>query len=173
MDVRIAYNQWAEQYDTNQNRTRDLEGVCLRELLAGTSFNTCLEVGCGTGKNTVWLLERVRHITAVDLSEVMLEKAREKITSSKVDFIQADINTDWNFVDQAVELATFSLVLEHIEDLAAVFQKLASAVKANGYVYVGELQRLDSKQPRARRSSPASITMFPTLLRLPEQMAST
>jgi ubiquinone/menaquinone biosynthesis C-methylase UbiE len=50
MNIKEAYNHWAKQYDTNLNKTRDLEAVALRESLANISFQTCLEIGCGTGK---------------------------------------------------------------------------------------------------------------------------
>ena len=50
MDVEKAYNLWADQYDTNHNKTRDLEAISLRETLADLKFDNCLEIGCGTGK---------------------------------------------------------------------------------------------------------------------------
>ncbi len=78
MDVRNAYNIWAGQYDTNKNRTRDLEAVSLQQTLSDIQFDRCLEIGCGTGKNTQWLLTRARQVTAVDLSEEMLFRARQK-----------------------------------------------------------------------------------------------
>ena len=139
MNVREAYNSWAEQYDTNDNKTRDLEAICLRETLSAIDFTTCLEIGCGTGKNSEWLVTIATELTAVDFSAEMLAKAKEKILSSNVLFHQADITEDWNFVNKQFDLATFSLVLEHIQDLNAIFQKLSKAITANGYVYIGEL----------------------------------
>ncbi len=140
MNVKAAYNIWAEQYDTNENKTRDLEGVSLREILADIQFDSCLEIGCGTGKNTEWLAAKARKILAVDLSDEMLTKAKIKIQSDRVEFIQADINKDWDFVNnKKFDLATFSLVLEHIENLDNIFEKLSKVVNTNGYVYIGEL----------------------------------
>lgn len=139
MEIQKAYNIWSEQYDTNQNKTRDLEALALRRTLARVPFTTCLEMGCGTGKNTEWLLEKARQIVAVDFSEGMLAVARQKITSGRVEFYQADINQHWSFVKTRFDLVTFSLVLEHIENLNAIFQKAAEATVAGGYVYVGEL----------------------------------
>ena len=139
MDVKEAYNNWAEQYDTNANKTRDLEAKALRRSLTGMPFQNCLEIGCGTGKNTVWLIEKAKHITAVDLSEEMLAKARGKIQSDKVQFVQADINRPWAFSGGNYDLVTFSLVLEHIENLEAVFEKAAAALIGGGYMYIGEL----------------------------------
>lgn len=140
MDVKQAYNIWADQYDTNKNRTRDLEALSLRATLNDIDFNNCLEVGCGTGKNTEWLLTKAKHITAVDLSEEMLAKANDKILSPKVHFIQADITKPWNFThEQEFDLVTFSLVLEHIEKLNEVFEKLSKVTKKNAFIYIGEL----------------------------------
>jgi ubiquinone/menaquinone biosynthesis C-methylase UbiE len=87
MDTKQGYNIWAAQYDTNQNKTRDLEGCALRNCLENIAFKTCLEIGCGTGKNTQWLAQRADYVTAIDLSEEMLARAREKIKSNKIEFI--------------------------------------------------------------------------------------
>src|SRR5215217_2611381 len=87
MDIRQAYDKWSSQYDTNENKTRDLEAQALRICLDEIQFASCLEIGCGTGKNTEWLITKAKKITAIDLSEEMLAKAREKISSDRVEFI--------------------------------------------------------------------------------------
>lgn len=140
MKIKEAYNLWAEQYDTNLNKTRDLEAYALKEILSEITFDNCLEIGCGTGKNTEWLTTKAKSILAVDFSEEMLKKASEKIQSDKVEFVQADITKDWRFqARHPFELAVFSLVLEHIENLDHIFEQLNPLIKANGYVYIGEL----------------------------------
>jgi len=139
MNTQEAYNQWALQYDTNDNKTRDLEGKALRETLAAIPFDSCLEIGCGTGKNTEWLITKASHITAVDLSEGMLAKAKTKITAPGVEFLQADITTPWTFCKQPYNLVVFSLVLEHIEQFDQVFKEVANALQNGGHVYIGEL----------------------------------
>jgi len=139
MDVKQAYNIWAIQYDTNNNRTRDLEAISLRETLKDIRVEKCLEIGCGTGKNTEWLINISANITAIDLSEEMLGKAKQKIISDKVQFIQADITKDWDFTNGLYNLVTFSLVLEHIEDLNRIFKKLQAVTEKGGYIYIGEL----------------------------------
>ena len=138
MSIEKAYNAWAHQYDTNKNLTRDLEAISLRRTLAEISFQNCLEIGCGTGKNTEWLLKKAENVFAVDLSPGMLEKAKAKINSEKVQFRQADITQLWNF-GQNFDLITFSLVLEHIEKLDFIFAEAAKVLKPGGYIYIGEL----------------------------------
>jgi len=139
MDTKQAYDQWAAQYDTNQNLTRDLEGQALQETLAQVPFRSCLEIGCGTGKNTIWFITQAEKILAIDLSAEMLGKARQKIISNQVRFQQADITKDWAFRNETYDLVSFSLVLEHIENLNPVFREVAGALVSGGYVYIGEL----------------------------------
>lgn len=139
MDTQKAYNVWSAQYDTNNNKTRDLEAIALRNVLSSISFKSCLEIGCGTGKNTEWFLTKAKLITAVDLSEEMLARAKGKINSDKVQFVQADILKPWTFTNEQYDLVTFSLVLEHIEHLDHIFKEVAKVLLSGGYVYLGEL----------------------------------
>jgi ubiquinone/menaquinone biosynthesis C-methylase UbiE len=139
MDIANAYNSWSAQYDTNDNKTRDLEALSLQKIVQGKNFKHCLEVGCGTGKNTAWLLTICDQITAIDLSNGMLEIAKNKIQSDKVNFIEGDITKDWTFAKDTYDLVTFSLMLEHIEDLHAVFQKLSKVSNTGTHIYIGEL----------------------------------
>ncbi|GEO11645.1 class I SAM-dependent DNA methyltransferase [Segetibacter aerophilus] len=139
IDVKQAYNVWAEQYDTNNNKTRDLEARVLRSTLSNIDFKSCLEIGCGTGKNTEWLVEKAEKVLAVDLSDEMLAKAKAKITSDKVEFKQVNILSEWTFRTKLYDLVTFSLVLEHIENLDPIFQEVSNALVQGGHVYIGEL----------------------------------
>ena len=164
MDIANAYNSWSAQYDTNDNKTRDLEALSLQKILQGKSFKHCLEVGCGTGKNTAWLLTICDQITAIDLSNGMLDIAKNKIQSDKVHFIEGDITKDWTFANQTYDLVTFSLMLEHIEDLDAVFQKLAMVSDTGTRVYIGELhpfkQYAGSKARFETESGTQVVTCF-------------
>jgi ubiquinone/menaquinone biosynthesis C-methylase UbiE len=139
MDIKQAYNIWADQYDSNNNKTRDMEAVALRNTLACFSFNQCLEIGCGTGKNTGWLVTKAASITAVDFSDEMLAQASAKTKTVGVKFIQADVTKEWSFAEAGYDLITFSLVLEHIEKLEHIFAEVAKVLKPGGLVYIGEL----------------------------------
>ncbi len=139
MDNQQAYNQWAGTYDTVLNKTRDLEGQALRQILSGREFDEVLEIGCGTGKNTAWLLTKTLHLTGADFSADMLGKAREKIQASHVEFRQLDVREIWPFQAEHFDLITCSLVLEHIEDLNFVFQQAHRVLRTGGLLYLGEL----------------------------------
>ena len=91
MNNRQAYNKWAESYDDIENKTRDLEAIAIRKVLGKSNYNNVLELGCGTGKNTEWLITKTDNLTCVDFSDEMLGRAKEKIKSENVRFIKADI----------------------------------------------------------------------------------
>jgi ubiquinone/menaquinone biosynthesis C-methylase UbiE len=139
MNIKQAYNSWASQYDTNENKTRDLEATALREVLEEIEFDNCLELGCGTGKNTEWLITKAKHVTGVDLSEEMLNKAKEKISSDKVRFLLANMNSNNDYSDRMYDLVTFSLVMEHVENIDPVLKKVSKTLNSGGYIYIGEL----------------------------------
>ncbi|HEX2901110.1 MAG TPA: class I SAM-dependent methyltransferase [Bacteroidia bacterium] len=144
MSTQKAYDEWSAIYDTNLNKTRDLEAVAARKMLAPITFRHVLEIGAGTGKNTVWYLGLASRIIAVDLSAEMLAKAKEKIGTQHnpecmVEFVQADITQPWAFGEACHDLVSFSLMLEHIADLDPVFEEVAKALMVGGHAYVGEL----------------------------------
>jgi predicted TPR repeat methyltransferase len=139
MDTRTLYNQWSATYDAVENKTRDLEKLAGQEVLAAMNFKNVLELGCGTGKNTAWLSQRAAHHQAVDLSEEMLAKAKEKITHDHVYFQQADITKPWDFVGAKPDLITCSLILEHINDLHFIFQEASNVMEEGGHFYICEL----------------------------------
>jgi ubiquinone/menaquinone biosynthesis C-methylase UbiE len=102
-------------------------------------FSKVLEIGCGTGKNSEWLVTQAEQVTAVDFSEEMLNKAKAKVTSPNINFVHADISKEWSFTNETFDLVTFSLVLEHIEDLDFIFREAKKKITNGGYLYVGEL----------------------------------
>ncbi len=139
MNNQEAYNQWASTYNDVINLTRDVELKAKKEILATIPFSAVLELGCGTGKNTEWLIKKSGKVTAVDFSENMLAQAKERVKSDSVQFVQADINQPWGFAKQKFDLVTCSLVLEHIEHLQPVFEKAGKVLTEGGYFYIGEL----------------------------------
>lgn len=139
MDIQNAYNEWSGIYDSNRNFTRDLDAQVTREILADQRFASILELGCGTGKNTVFLAEIGEHLHAFDFSEGMIQKAREKVKSGNVRFEMADLIGRWNCDDSAYDLIACNLVLEHIEDLSHVFSEAARTLMPGGKFLINEL----------------------------------
>jgi len=139
MSIENAYNIWAHQYDTNVNRTRDLDKKCTIETLNNLAFKNVLELGCGTGKNTEWLLNKAERIIGLDFSQEMLNKAKEKISDKRVTFKKADLTKDWKVENNFADLITSSLTLEHIKNLDHIFFQANQKLKKNGLFFISEL----------------------------------
>ena len=82
------YDFWAYQYDNNVNLTRDLDKTATIESLSNENFFKVLELGCGSGKNTEWLITKADRLVGIDFSKNMLDLASKKINSKKVTFIK-------------------------------------------------------------------------------------
>ena len=139
MSIKKAYNIWASQYDTNENRTRDLDKTATIETLKNYDFESVLELGCGTGKNTKWLLEKAKQIIGLDFSQEMLKKAKEKISDERVIFKKADLTESWKIDNNFADLITCSLTLEHLKNLNHVFNQARLKLKNNGLFFISEL----------------------------------
>lgn len=155
MDIQSAYNEWSGTYDTDENLTRDLDQQVTRTLLGDLHFDSILEIGCGTGKNTVFLAQIGEHVNAVDFAQGMIEKAQKKVQADHVRFSQMDITKAWNFENRSFDLIICNLVLEHIEDLAFVFAEAARTLRTNGKFFLNELhpfKQYDGKKARFYRN---------------------
>ncbi len=127
-EVQKAYNVWVHQYDTNANSTRDFNAKVLRQQTFDLAGKSILEIGCGTGFNTVWLAKRAQFVVGVDIAEGMLRKAHRRLDALNVCVLQADITKPWVF-DQAFDHIVANLVLEHVQDLAHVFNEAHSVLR--------------------------------------------
>jgi len=139
MKVQQAYTEWAATYDTDRNLTRDLDEHLMCETFGGLRFDSVLEIGCGTGKNTALLARIARRVHAIDLSPAMIARARQKSNFRNVTFMVADITKAWPCADQSAELVTCNLVLEHLRDLPFVFSEAARVLNRGGQLFVSEL----------------------------------
>ena len=139
MNIQDAYTRWSDTYDSDRNLTRDLDHRATQNALKGLHCQNIMELGCGTGKNTVFLTGISRQILAVDFSPGMLRQAKAKIRSDQVFFVVADLTKPWPCKDESFELIVCNLVLEHIEDLDAVFVQVSRALKTGGQFFLSEL----------------------------------
>jgi trans-aconitate 2-methyltransferase len=94
-----------------------------------------LDAGCGTGRVTELLLERLPsgRVIALDRSATMLDEARRRLArfGDHVDFVQADLGRPLPIdpkVDAVLSTATFHWVADH----DALFANLAAVLRPGG-----------------------------------------
>jgi SAM-dependent methyltransferase len=98
-----------------------------------------LDLACGEGRNALWLAEQGWQVTAVDFSQVAVEKGR-RIAAERgldVDFVVADL-LEHDPGEQAFDLViVFYLQLPH-DELDRVLRRAARAVAPGGtFLLVG------------------------------------
>lgn len=138
-NIKYHYNIWAHQYDIGVNPTRDLDKIVTIKSLSGINFSNVLEIGCGTGKNTEWLITRADSLVGLDFSKNMLALAKQKVMSDKVTFINANLIQKWPVIDNSFDLATINLTLEHLDKLDHIFHSLHKKLTIGGKCFVCEL----------------------------------
>ena len=139
------YNIWSEFYDQYPNPTVAIDELKFPSMYSEIENQNILEIGCGTGRHTVRLIQQGNNVTGVDLSEGMLDKAKAKINGPKVTFVHADILKD-EIPNGPFDVAIMSLVLEHIDDLDLFFNKVRKLLKSESKFYFSEIHPFRSQK---------------------------
>ncbi|MFZ5531335.1 MAG: tetratricopeptide repeat protein [Pseudomonadota bacterium] len=107
----------------------------LRELLGGQfperKFESMLDMGCGTGLSGVPMRDLVRRMAGVDLSEKMLEQARQKQVYDELHAADL-IGYLKQSGDAAFDLLLSADVFLYLGDLAPVFAEARRVLQAGG-----------------------------------------
>lgn len=130
--VREGYDRWSELYDHDQNPLTALEEPRVREAVGEVRGKSVLDLGCGTGRHTTWLVSGGASVTALDFSEGMLREARRKTGIENVRFIAHDLHDPLPFADGAFDVVVSGLVLEHLRDLRVFFREARRVVRVGG-----------------------------------------
>ncbi len=83
MDTRQSYNTWADQYDTNSNKTSVIEAKAIRDVLSGISFGKCLERSYGTGKIQYGLFRKQTKYWLLIFQKKCLLRQKKKLLLSE------------------------------------------------------------------------------------------
>ena len=165
------YDAWSETYDADANRTRDLAARALRDRRLPSLTGDVVELGCGTGGNTVWLAERARSLVAVDFSEGMLQKARAKLAGSeaRVRFLAHDLRQPLTLPEASADLVAIVLVLEHLPEVAPVLADAARILRPGGDLFVCEyhpFRQLAGGQARFQPEGSEQLVKVPAYLHM-------
>lgn len=137
--VERAYDRWAASYDDDKNATRDLDATVVRRTPLAIRDRDVLEIGSGTGKNTVHLAAEARRVIAMDFSEGMIARAHQRLVTSNVTFVRHDVRDPWPVDTKAVDVVVANLILEHVHDLAPVYMEAARVLRPGGQLFICEL----------------------------------
>ncbi|WPX08535.1 class I SAM-dependent methyltransferase [Anaerocellum danielii] len=141
MNTKEYFDLLADKWDSivhhdPQKVKRIIETAGLKE------GDTVLDVGCGTGVLEDYLLKEVGKsgkIIAVDISEKMIEKAKEKFKhASNITFLCADV-VSLEFEEYFDVVFCYS-VFPHIDDKEKAIKKFAKMLKKTGKLVIAHSQ---------------------------------
>lgn len=114
----------------------------LLEILEGFSLKSFLDLGCGNGRNTIPLARMGYNVTGMDISQVALSQAREKLESEsaevpkKVRFVPGSMGKPLPFRDKTfdvvMDITSFDILIDTAE-IECHKNEVARVLKNNGY----------------------------------------
>jgi ubiquinone/menaquinone biosynthesis C-methylase UbiE len=130
--VRTGYDRWAAVYDHDANPLIGLEEPALRAAVGDPRGLAVLDLGCGTGRHSLWLAAAGASVTAVDFSGGMLAEARAKPGADRIRFLVHDLHEPLPPADAAFDLVVSGLVLEHLRELEVFFGEIRRVLRPGG-----------------------------------------
>lgn len=156
-EIKARFDKDVERFsnlETGQQAAIDsplaLELVACTAKLHVQSGGTVLDIGCGAGNFTLRVLQEVSplHCHLVDLSQPMLERARQRVNAGGAQSVQTH-QSDMrmlNFAENSFDCILAGAVLHHLRDdeyWEEMFAKLHRWLKPGGRLYVADMVWFD------------------------------
>lgn len=153
-DAEVESDWSFKEYDQDEliKIERILEAASIRE------GSRVVEPGCGTGRLTLIIAERIGPsglVVANDISPMMVENAEKRLRGS------SNVRLTWGTIEEAkLEHASFDAVIchnvfPHFDDKAKAVLKLRSALKPSGVFVVSHFMNSAGINDLHRKTNPA------------------
>lgn len=155
--VQSMFDAIAPAYDfMNHAMTGFLDRMWARKLVGEAvkgSPREVIDLATGTGDVAFALARRLphAHVTGIDLSAGMLERARAKTAAmpgATIDFIQAD-GLHTGLPDACADVITIAYGVRNYADIAAGYREMYRLLRPGGRVWVLELSTPTASVPKA------------------------
>lgn len=138
------FKEKAKEWDVNEMVTQlsSAIGSCILNNVTLNETMHVMDFGAGTGLITSQVAPHVNKITAVDVSEAMLEQllAKQEL-KGKVEALCQDITAQPTGVDY--DLIMSAMAMHHVEDTENMLQQFAAHLKSGANVALADLDKED------------------------------
>ena len=138
------FKEKAKDWDANERRkqlSQGIGGAILKNVALNDQMHV-MDFGAGTGLITAQVAPLVKKVTAVDVSQSMLDKLVSKVElQGKVDILCQDITAHPTGVEH--DLIMSAMAMHHVEDTHNMVQKFAQHLKSGGQLALADLDAED------------------------------
>lgn len=113
-------------------------GASVLDRLPLSGAETVLDAGCGSGRVTEFLAERLPagRVIALDGSPAMIDAARERLSrfGDRIDYVVADLGQPLPIPDASLDAVLSTATFHWVPDHDALFRHLAAATRPGGWL---------------------------------------
>lgn len=103
-----------------------------KEIINKIEGNNAVDLGCGIGQDTKWLIDNGFDVISCDISNIALEKLKELIQNSKT--LQIDMRETLPFKENSINLVNADLSIHYfcMKDTIRIFNEINRILTPNG-----------------------------------------
>jgi ubiquinone/menaquinone biosynthesis C-methylase UbiE len=133
-----GYDNW---FNTKLGRlVEKVETDLVLSFWEGENGLKVLDFGCGTGLYSFLLANLGHDVTAYDISEDMLAKAKEKFSDQKIEFVLG-VGNKFPFDDITFDAVVSVTAFEFIEDVKMAVAEIHRVVRPGGKIVIGTINK--------------------------------
>lgn len=131
-DNKVFFESYMELRSSGKNYNELLEQPAMRKLLPELTDKAVLDLGCGFGENCRGFVSLgADRVTGLDISEKMLDAARERTDSDKITYIHMDM-TDISRLSETFDFIYSSLAFHYVENFGKLAEDIYSRLNPGG-----------------------------------------
>lgn len=104
------------------------------DLIPKSGITDVLEVGCGSGALTEWLVSEKFTVSAFDISPKLVQIVIDRIGTGAIFFVADASQNLPQIPDHSIDLVVSSLVFHYVEDWEALFSEFARILRPTGTI---------------------------------------
>lgn len=147
LNSEVGYNLLADYYAQREKYWDSFEKGRVLPLLGEVKDKKILDVGAGTGRLAIRLAKAGAKVTALDVSEAMLNKLKAK--SYKLKAVVGDAE-NLPFADESFDIVIAAFLVVHLKDPNRFFKEAYRVLKQSGLFLINNINQRKAPAVKTR-----------------------
>ncbi len=131
-DNKAFFDEYSKMYRSQKGLEGAGEWHQLQPLFPNLTGKKVLDLGCGYGWHCKYAVEcGASSVMGIDLSEKMIETAKEKNSHQKIDYRVCGLE-EYDYPENTYDCVISNLVLHYVENLDEIYTKIYRTLSENG-----------------------------------------